>query len=209
VARRLLTIETCDWCKKLGLEDVEAERSVHLGIDGPPKRFEFCQLHLLQLEPLLELCQDEKFGVDESLKPKRRGQQKQQQELEPSPWINAREPEQPTQLEVVPAESEKQEEPTEKPSKYQKDVWVVCPLPHPTQKGGPKRVRYSIRATHAEKAHDGLKLWDIRWEDPDGVFTVKCEAHAECEKTGLGFTSELGLKQHIKASPLEKLPEVS
>jgi hypothetical protein len=204
VARTL--IETCDPCEEfLGLEGMPAERSITIAIDGgPPKRWEVCGPHLHMLKPVLEMY--ERCGVDESLKRKRTPSKRDVPEPEETGTFPI--PTQaPKQLEMAQTAEPEKQPARDKPSKYKKDVWVVCPLPHPQSKHGPKRVRYSTRATHAEKVHNGLRMWDIEWEDPDSVIVAKCETHAECLKTGLGFTSEVGLTQHIKASPQEKLPD--
>jgi hypothetical protein len=200
VARTL--IDTCDPCEKLlEIEGMPADRSITIAInDGPAKRIEVCTQHLHMLKPILDMY--DQCGLDESFKPKRRGTNKKQEDPEPAASLDTEEPPQPRQLEMASAP-----EPEQDPSKHKKDVWVVCPLSHPTENNGPKRVRYSIRNTHADKVHGGLRLWDIAWDDPDGVLKVKCEVHKECLKTGLGFTTGHGLTQHIKASSLERVAE--
>lgn len=88
----------------------------------------------------------------------------------------------------------------EKPRQY-----VLCPLPHAAEHGQSKRVAYTDRGTHADIVHDGAKLWEITWEDPDNILTHPCDVHAECMKTHLAFSSARGLAQHRYSSPLPRI----
>lgn len=180
MARTLVPVDTCDLCKRQGLPDAEAGRSVILAIDGPPKRFELCPPHIIQLEPFAALYADEDYGVDESLKPKKR------QPMEAAP--------EPKQLESV---KEPEEDGT---------IYIQCPLPHKTKKGD--RINYAWRSSHATEVH-GLKVWDIKWQDPTGALTYFCDVHEECGENKLAFPSKQSLSAHIRACPLPQTAEVA
>jgi hypothetical protein len=70
-----------------------------------------------------------------------------------------------------------------------------------------RRIAYSNRNSHAELVHRQARIWEIRWEDPDGILAVPCEAHAECMKTGLSFCSKAGLLQHTRSCPLPRIDD--
>lgn len=82
--------------------------------------------------------------------------------------------------------------------------FIICPLDHPSSGGGSKRVNYGSRGSHAKVVHS-LDISGISWEDPDGIFTVYCEAHKECLTNRLGFTSAMGLTTHVNTAPLERI----
>ncbi len=201
MARTLISIETCDLCKKQGLPQAEAQRSVHLSIDGPPKRYELCPPHLAQLRPFWELYADEEYGVDESLKPKKRATKKQA-----TPELTDYEPDHPRQLETAAGEPAPQEQLKAQPGeqKSEDQIMVTCSLPHPT--GKDVTVQYRSRNSHAKEMHGGLKTWDIEWGDPGGALTHHCETHAQCMKVKLAFPSAISLSRHIRMCPLEKIP---
>ncbi|MFE9834101.1 hypothetical protein ACFYP4_02960 [Streptomyces sp. NPDC005551] len=191
MAREL--IDTCDPCGQLGVAGMPAERSIMLAIDGPPKRFELCTVHLHQLAPWAQLYQE--CGVDESLKPKKRGPSRQE--------VTDREDDTQAQLELTAAEPA----PAKKPAadKAEDHIMVSCNLDHAN--GQPAVVQYRSRNSHAKEAHDGAKVWEIEWSDLSGTLTHACTTHAECAKVKLAFPSATSLSRHIRMCPLEKLPE--
>lgn len=179
-------VDTCDPCEEIGIEGMPAERSVYLAIDGPPKRYELCTIHLHQLKPWWELYQSR--GVDESLKPKTR------RRPEPEEPVVVRAEPDPQQLEM-PGEAEGDD----------KTLYVICPLPHKRKNSA--RVQFRFRASHATDVHDGAKVWDIDWQDPAGVLKVPCEAHAECVKANLSFPTNMSRAAHIRSCPLERIDQ--
>lgn len=84
---------------------------------------------------------------------------------------------------------------------HEDEVHIICPLPHRSASGGPLSVRYGNRGTHAKMCHDDAKVWDIDWEDPDGVLTEYCTM-GDCttaNPNGLGFKSPRSLEQHLRS----------
>lgn len=192
-----ILIDTCDWCEEIGLEGVPAERSIELAIDGPPKRFELCTIHLHQLKPLWEFYRNR--GVDESFKPKRRATNRRHRDagLEESA-----QPELPSAATEEPAPIT-----ATKKDKGEERIRVTCSLPH--ENGQHATVQYRSRNSHAKEAHSGAKVWDIEWGDPSGSLTHPCTTHAQCMKVNLAFPSETSLSRHIRMCPLERLPEAA
>ncbi|MYW05192.1 hypothetical protein GT354_44355, partial [Streptomyces sp. SID3343] len=82
---------------------------------------------------------------------------------------------------------------------------VLCPLPHPSADGGPLRVTYAHRGNHADMVHHGARIWEIEWEDPDGILTSPCAAHEPCLEHHLSFTTPKGLTAHVNACPLPRI----
>ncbi|MFI0265705.1 hypothetical protein [Streptomyces luteogriseus] len=192
-------VDFCDNCEEIGLDGIPAERSITIAIDGPPKRFELCTIHLHQLKPLWELYNNR--GVDESFKPKRRGSNRQNTD-EAELSVKLAQQELPSAEPAEPAPA-----PTSKKGKGEERIRVTCSLPH--DNGQDATVQYRSRASHAKEAHNGSKTWDIEWGDPSGSLTHPCTTHAQCMKVNLAFPSETSLSRHIRMCPLEKLPEAA
>lgn len=186
MAIKLVTQAICDGCLHFDIPNVPAVVEYRLSInDGPRRKVQLCQRCDVVWEPLIEVVA--KWGQDDPApteEPKRSTKKKPKA-------VKAAEPK---ELEAVPTPA------PEKPKQY-----LMCPLPHPSEGGGPKRVTYNDRQSHAEMLHHGAKIWDIAWEDPDHIITAHCDGHAECMKTGLGFTTKVGVAQHKRGCPLPRI----
>jgi hypothetical protein len=82
---------------------------------------------------------------------------------------------------------------------------VGCPLSHPSKPDhkGPYWLLYKNRSSHAQVVH-ALPLWGIEWAvraEPGDTFTLPypCTEHDHCTHTGLAFSTELGLKTHVRS----------
>lgn len=188
MARVLQMSQTCDWCKLLGLGVVEAAHEHMLAVDGPVKRFELCSQHDLALKEITVLYQ--KFGVDPDDKPRRNVSAKKA--IAEQAELGEADRGELTAL---------AEEPKAKKKGKPKET-VFCPLPHRDANGSGKRIAYADRTSHADLVHK-LKIWEIKWEDPDGIMAEICTAHKECSAIGLGFKNSRSVSMHKKACSLE------
>jgi hypothetical protein len=173
----LKTVLLCDPCLKHGIPSVPAVATHTISIDGGPvKALEFCMRDEVDFEEFFRLYQEAGRVVEVPKKKEPKATRKRKPKaIEP-----------PKEAEQLPIEDEaKQEPPT-----------LICPKIHPST-GGPMRVKYSARGTHAKGVHEGAEVWDVLWEDPDGILTAFCREHAACRANNLGFTTGQGLKQHI------------
>jgi hypothetical protein len=185
MARVLRMTRFCDWCKLLDIGVVEADHERMLAVDGPPKRFELCSPHDRALKEVAVLYQ--KFGIDPEEKPRRNVSAKKAiaaQAAQPEP--------EPDRGELTALAERSDAKPK-----------IFCPKSHPKEGGRGKFVSYVDRGSHADLVHDGMKIWEIEWEDPHGVMTAACTSHKECEAVGLRFISARGLGQHKRTCPLE------
>ncbi|MFE6739749.1 hypothetical protein [Streptomyces tubercidicus] len=190
MARSVAITDTCDECDWIGLEGVIAVVRHVIAIDGPPKKFDLCPQHDHAFQPYIHLYKER--GASEEDQPRR-------QKALASPQ-KAESKEKPSSKKSGNKEPGKEKSAREK-------LYVVCTEKHPMSDGGHKRVSYTGRGSHADIVHDGKKLWDIKWEDPDGVLTAPCRVHKECMETGLAFSSQKGLGAHMAACPLEQVTQ--
>lgn len=187
MARSVTVRDTCDRCDRdLGLEGVPAVARHVIAIDGPPKKIDLCLQHEHAFQPYIHLYKER--GASEEDQPRRH------KALAASPKVESKE------------QPDSKKSGTKGKSAKQK-LYVVCTEKHPASGGGHKRVSYAGRGSHADIVHDGKKLWDIEWEDPDGVLTAPCRVHKECAETNLAFASEKGLGAHVAACPLEQVTQ--
>lgn len=179
MARDVKWVQVCDPCNRLDIPNAEAVTTHLVSVDGGPlKEVDVCAR---DEEIFQQFLRDFIDGAREVPGP----------ETEPAPAVKKRKPKalkaaEPKQLEKPPAE-----DPPEK-----KKQFLVCPLPHSSTKGGPLTVDYNNRGTHAQMVH-GVHVWEVPWQDPDGILKVTCTEHDFCN--GLGFTAKQGLSQHIVA----------
>lgn len=184
MAQDIQVITTCDPCDLHDIRGVTAVASHVLAIDGGPlKQIDVCARDEALFQEFLRIytVSGREMETAAASAPARKRKAKavetsQQKELEEAPV---------SQPDTKPA--------AKKPAKEK--LFVLCPLPHPSTGGGPMRVEYSNRGTHAPMVHDGAHVWDIEWQDPDGILKAFCTEHAACN--GIGFTSKAGLSQHI------------
>src|SRR2546423_1068068 len=156
-----------------------------IALDGPQRRIDVCGRCDVSLESFVELYSR---GQDLPTEPVKQMKK---------PVVRTRGTQLPASDQPsLPGESEQ-------PASGQKELFVVCPLPH-GQTGKPKRVRYEHRGNHADMVHH-VKIWDILWEDPAQILTEPCEAHKECIANGVKFTTVRGRNAHVKSAPLEPI----
>jgi hypothetical protein len=167
----------CDWCDLLGMQRVPAVRTRVIAVDGPGRRVDICRRCDLLLADLEELYRSkgQELPLDAAQKAASKGEAR---ELDGAAKPGSRE------------RADKQ--------------YLVCPLPHKGPRSGPRRVAYADRDAHAAQVHD-LRMWDVTWEDPDGILAVSCDAHQECRNSGLRFTSLRGKNNHIDKSSLRRI----
>jgi hypothetical protein len=210
MAEKVTHSRTCDDCEDDGLPDVEAPRQYAISINGAPfKLLDFCiPSDRAVMSRLVKLYEER--GVE--LPPKPAPEEKPARKSVTS----QRKPKELT----APAQSK--EPAAKKPSREKKTderirqhitkdddkrargaVW--CPKEHPQKNGAGSYVVYANRPSHAEQCHKGAKVWDIKWEDPDGILTVPCTSHAECLNTGLLFKNKAGLTTHINTCALPRI----
>lgn len=190
----------CDWCDLLGIEEVPAEVKRTLALDGVLRRVDLCLRCDRALEPFADL-----YARGQELPP----EQPRRTNSRPAAKTNRPAvPEAVGQLAggeagaVPTARNPGAGEPgpagvrrggrardTSKPS-------VLCPLDHPGSGGGPQRVNYAGRGSHADMVH-GLRLTQIAWQDPDHILTASCTVHEQCRVHHVAFTTPAGLKNHI------------
>jgi hypothetical protein len=171
---------TCDWCDLFDLPDEPAVVSRVLALDGPPRTVDLCGRCDVELARLRVLYDRGRDLPDDSRRP---AAARRSVTAEPT------------------AASEPVAEDRPKPT-------VRCPLPHPSADGGPLRVTYAHRGNHADMVHSA-RIWDIEWEDPDGILTSPCVAHEPCLEHHLSFTTPKGLTAHINACPLPRIDAAS
>lgn len=210
MATKIVHGHTCDDCEDAHLYDVVAEQHYVIAInDGPYKRFDFCSPseravmgRILQLYRKggeeLEKTQETPHGAELPAIPEGA---RATEDTPPAPAAKKRRTGKATKALTAPAQEPlPSDQPAAKPRQY---VW--CPEPHPSKKGAGTRVPYGDRNSHADMCHDHARLWDIEWGDPDGIIKVHCTAHAECVKRNIGFTTEVGLGAHIRATTLPRI----
>jgi hypothetical protein len=201
MGRRVVVTDLCDPCEHLELPETFAYREHVIAFDGQPaKKYLFCERCLKAYGEFLEMLQACGQPIEPVSFPP------EQKRKKSPPKVPAKK--QPKELESPKAEGPETAPAAEEPAKKEKPKqYIVCPLPHPQSKGGPRRIDYSGRSGHADQCHNGARTWEITWEDPDGILTHSCTAHAECVKTGQGYTSETGLMLHIRNSALVRMDE--
>ncbi|WP_406290062.1 hypothetical protein [Embleya sp. NBC_00896] len=174
---------TCDWCDLFDLPDEPAVVSRVLALDGPPRTVDLCGRCDVELARLHALYDRGRDLPDEPRRDRAGGRARAGTEAVA-----------PAGPEAGASVAEVRPKPT-----------VLCPLPHPSADGGPLRVTYAHRGNHADMVHHGSRIWDIEWEDPDGILTNPCTEHEACSAHHLSFTTPKGLTAHINACPLPRL----
>jgi hypothetical protein len=198
MVRRLIQIvqDLCDDCAFNGIPDVPAFTEHIVAIDGGrPRRIQLCTRCDKAWKPFLTIYEQQGQDVVDPAKPAKRTSKSKPKAVKAA---------QPKELEAAPATKEPA---PKKPTEAKKRLLVKCPLPHSSIGGVPKEVAYTDRGTHADMVHDHAKMWDIVWEDPYKILKHACDAHAECIKTGLSFTTERGLAQHRSACQLPRIDQ--
>lgn len=194
MARRLVTLDICDDCTHNKIPNVPAVGQHVLSIDGQPlRRVQLCMRCEVIWEPFIAVYEQQGQDVEPppSETPPKKAAKKRRPRAVPA--------DKPKELEKAPAE----------PAPDKRHLLVWCPEPHPTKNGHGTPVSYETRNTHAENVHNGAKVWEIKWGDPEGILKARCESHAECMKTGLSFTSKQGLAQHQRSCQLPRVDQGS
>lgn len=187
MAKDTYVLSLCDPCDDHKLPGMRAATSHTLSIDGGPMvELDFCVRDEASFQEVIRLYKE--YGRPVPVAPVPQSTQ---------PKKKAKAVKKPKELEQAPAEKPPAEKPAAKEKQY-----VRCPLPHSSTGGAPKVVAYTDRGTHADMVHDHAKMWDIAWEDPDGVLDYPCDVHTECMKTGLSFATSRGRAQHRYSCPL-------
>ncbi|MFC5909228.1 hypothetical protein [Streptacidiphilus monticola] len=189
----------CDWCALLGIDDVPAATQRVIAVDGPPRRVDLCRRCDLALAAFTDLY-DTGQDLPNDTAPRRRRAASAPVAARPaSTPVEAAESAEAT--ERAPRRRGGRVRDASKPS-------VVCPLDHPHSGGGPQRVSYQGRGSHADMVH-GLHLTRITWEDPDGILRFPCEAHTACREHHVAFASKTGLTNHLNRyrEPREDSPQ--
>lgn len=197
---------TCDDCEHDRLYDVSAPHQHVLSINGGPfKQLDFCSpSDRVVMSRLIELYEER----GRELTPEPKEQPAPPAKAKRRKPVAARKPKAIPAPAQAPEEQKHQEEKEDdKPPEAKKRLTIWCPEPHKSKGDRGMRVAYEDRNSHADMCHDGAKLWDISWEDPDGIITAYCTSHAECMKAGIGFTSETGLRIHVRTSPLSRIDQ--
>jgi len=190
MVRRFITQELCDDCIHHDIHDVPAIVEYVLVVNGDKlRKVQLCARCDLIWQPIIAVYQQQGQEVDipsERSAPKAAKKRKSQAVTAAKPKELAPAPEEPA------AEGDTTQH-----------LHIVCPIPHPSEGGGKRRIRYSDRSSHVDQCHEGIRIHDIKWEDPDGILKAFCERHP----TPLGFTSERGVKQHVFAAHPEERQE--
>jgi hypothetical protein len=206
MARKEILESVCDPCGLDELGDTPAHAFLVMSINGGPhKHFDLCG-------------RDEKFFMDHVVRLYNESgvELPGQQTKAPAKKEPVKELEQaPVQDETLPAPKKKaapaktkkktEEEPAPEAKENKEKLYVWCAEPHKSKKGTGKRVAYGGRTGHAGMCHEGAKVWEVKWEDPDGIITAPCTSHEQCMSVGLGFTSTHGLASHITGCPLPRI----
>jgi hypothetical protein len=209
MAKDIKWIEVCDPCNQHDLPNTEAVAQHTIAVDGrPPVEVDVCGRDEVFFQEFVRLFVDCGREIpapaQEEAPPRKRAKAvktAKPKELGAPP---------PQAAEQLPIEDKAEEGKSDKPVRR-----ILCPLPHPTEGGGPKLVNYSDRNSHADMIHDGLRAWDIAWEDPEGILPresngeprYQCRAHAQCIKLGLAFTTPQSLPQHYRGCPLPRIDQ--
>lgn len=212
MAQKVIQSHTCDDCEDHEDYDVPAPHQHVLSINGGPfKQLDFCgPSDRAVMRRVIELY--EKRGAElplppqepRSIEPQVVPEERQAAEEVPPPPTAKKSPPKKAAVRPSPKQSSPKAPAKKTPAKSPKPkIW--CPLPHKSQHGAGMRVAYDDRNSHADMCHHGAKLWDITWEDPDGIITVYCTSHAECMAKGIGFMEERGLRIHVRTSPLQRI----
>jgi hypothetical protein len=208
MTRDVRWVVCCDPCELDGDEDVQAVAAHTISIDGGPVReFDLCPRDERLFQAIMRIYKE---GARDVLPPP---------EPEPAPVKKARTKKaaKPKELPAAPVATAdelpvfEEEQPSER-SRLR--VW--CPLPHRSEGGKGKSIGYADRNSHADMSHDHAKIWDIAWEDPEGIFPKDeitglprhaCRAHKECMEVNLAFTTAIGLVHHIRGCSLPRVDE--
>jgi len=175
---KLLTLNLCDDCTTHELPETEAVTGYELAINGePPLRILLCARCDLIWSPFIELVRTMGQSVTPAVSSTPRGKSR----ATPKAIETAE-----RELPAVP-----QAEKPKKPVRY-----LVCPLAADHHDGEPARILYDSRNMHADQGHD-KRMWEIRWEDPDGILKAFCTEHPLCKENHVGFPSKAALSQHI------------
>lgn len=189
MAQKVVFLDTCDPCDHLGLPDRQADGPTHtLSLDGGPlKEFQFCARCEIAFAPLLAVLRE--HG----------------QEVEPKVEAPPGAVEKPKAVSRPKKKKPKELEAPSKQKAEEPEVFIICPLDHPSAGGGPLKMKYANRNGHTGQVHPELQQWDIVWGDPDNALVARCTSHAECMKTGLAFTTTHGLGIHKRNCPLPRI----
>lgn len=214
MVRKLIVEDYCDGCDHLDLPAPFAAVEHTLTVDGGPlRRVQLCPRCAIVWEPLILVYKERGQDVETAPKetPAKRAAKKPRAKAVKAAKSKELEPPAPLAQEQTVAEADEQA-PAGKPKKPRQ--YLMCPLTHKSG-DGPRRVVYGDRNSHADVLHDHARIWEIRWQDPDGILPRDdegnplhaCDAHAECMETGLAFTSAVGLKQHENGCPLPRIDQ--
>jgi hypothetical protein len=192
----------CDWCDLHGITDVPATTGHLLALDGPPRRVDVCPRCDTLLDDLAELYERGQdlppAGPPASSRPAVRTRSVPTDQAVGTARTGT------TRRAIAGPRTSPEDGDTTTSTGEPSPARVLCPLPHPGAGGGPTRVSYAGRSSHADVVHDA-KVWEIRWEDPDDILRHPCIAHRECATGDLRFISAKGLKNHIAGCPLPRV----
>lgn len=199
MAKGVAYVLTCDPCNHDGMPDITGHATRVISIDGmPPVEVDLCGRDNRLVSWLREVCEQEgrpTAGKEERLA--RAADKVKEVTARRSKELGTAPPPKPA------ADAKK---PKKRGNKNDPDkIWLFCTESHPSEGGGPRKIAYGDRNSHVSQCHEGKKMWDVKWDDPDGHLKYPCNAHAECRNTGLSFTSAQGLAQHIRGSALENI----
>lgn len=222
MATKVIHGHSCDDCWVDHLHEVDAEEHHVISIDGGPhKRFDFCspseRAVMGRILRLYYECGDDLEQTQQASRstelPASQEERQTAEEASPTPVARKRRTGKSAKaLSAKGKESGGVPAPMQEPlpsdqaaAKPRQYIW--CPEPHKSKGGKGMRVAYGDRNSHADMCHEGARMWDIPWEDPDGIIEVYCTSHAECMKSGIGFTGATGLRGHVRTSPLSHIDQ--
>lgn len=181
MAKDIKWIEVCDPCNQHHIPNAEASEKHVIAIDGrPAMEVDVCPRDEAIFQEFVRLFVDCGREIPPPV----------QEAAPPKKKAKAVKAAKPKELEPPAAE----QAPDSKPPKAK--LQLVCPLAHPSEGGGKRRVSYVDRSSHTDQCHNGMKAWEIEWEDPDGILKVFC-TEGSCKR--YGFTSERGFTQHVRS----------
>lgn len=191
MASRVSIAATCDACALSGQPPADSAESHTISIDGGPlKNIDLCAADARNFGFFLAVYRQE-------------GQEPPSAETEQRLTTKAKKKAHKAVVSQERLELVVAPEPAAEPEKAQTSkLTIVCPHNHPASGGGSKLVNYVNRSAHAKMVHD-REAYEIVWGDPDRILKVPCTSHKECLAVGLRFTSQVGLRTHTRASPLE------
>lgn len=182
MAKDVQVILLCDPCDQTNLTGIKAVSTHLISIDGmPPMEVDMC-------------ARDEAFFMrvyasGRALPPP-----------PPEPKAPAqKKPKAPKAKELEKATEKTAEKPAKKAvekAATEDKPRLLCPLGHSSKNGAPMMVTYASRNTHASVLHK-VPVWEIAWEDPEGILKAFCDASEMCIQNKVGYTSKQGLTQHI------------